>query len=63
MLVLLICMCILRLTGRCQLLQVAVLLETEEVVSESCQSAKSARLQSAAIRKVILQAASCIMLL
>ena len=63
MLVLLICMCVLRLTGRCQLLQVAVLLETEEVVSESYQSAKSARLQSAAIRKVILQSASWITLL
>ena len=52
-----------RLTGRCQLLQVAVLLETEEVVSERFQSTKSARQQSAAIRKVILQSASWIMLL
>ena len=63
MLILPICMCIMQLTGRCQLLQVAVLLETEEAVSESYQSAKSARLQSTAIRKVILQPASFIMLL
>lgn len=34
------------------MVQVAVLLETEEVVHESYQSTKSARLQSGAIRKV-----------
>ena len=52
-----------RLTGKCLLLQVAVLLETEEVVSERFQSTKSARLQNAAIRKVLLRSASFIMLL
>ena len=34
--------------------QVAVLLETEEVISEGFQSSKSARLQNGAIRKVVL---------
>ena len=33
-------------------MQVSVLLETEEVISESFQSGKSARLQNGAIRKV-----------
>ena len=38
--------------------QVAVLLETEEVISEGFQSSKSARLQSGAIRKVVLSLVS-----